>query len=84
VSISDTGAKVAPTGAVTVTDVADAAVTSALVAPKCTMLLLAVVLKLVPVIVTVVPVSPVFGLTDVILGGIGIGLFLKIERLFPT
>jgi len=65
-----TGSYVAPAGAVTVKLVAEAADTAALVAPNFTILLAAVVLKLVPVIVTVVPgtVVPEEGLMLVIVG----------------
>ena len=68
-----TGAMVAPEGTVTVRLVADGdPVMVALVAPKYTVSSDAVVLKFVPVIVTVVPGVPVFGLTVVIVGG-GVG-----------
>jgi hypothetical protein len=60
---------VAPTGEVTVNEVADADETTALVAPKYTILLAAVVLKFVPVMVTVVPGLAILGLTDVMAGG---------------
>ena len=53
-------------GTVTVSCVRDAAVTATLVAPKKTMLLAGVVLKFVPVIVTVVPTAPLVGVKLVI------------------
>jgi hypothetical protein len=53
---------------VTVSDVADAAVTVAWVPLNITVLLVLVVLKLVPVMVTVVPAAPVLGLMPVIVG----------------
>jgi hypothetical protein len=53
--------KVAPVGTVTVKLVAVAAVTVARVAPKNTMLLAGVVLKPVPVMVTVAPTAPLVG-----------------------
>ena len=58
----------APAGTVTVTLVAVDAVTVAPVAPKNTILLPVVVLKLVPVIVTDVPGAALIGLKDVIVG----------------
>jgi hypothetical protein len=63
------GAKVAPVGTVTVMLVAEAAVTVALVAPKYTMLLPAVVLKRVPVSVTDAPGMADAGLKEVMTGG---------------
>ena len=63
------GALVAPIGTNTVKLVALAAVTIALVAPKNTILLEAVLLKLVPVIVTVAPTAPEEGLKEVMVGG---------------
>ena len=62
------GLQFAPAGAVTVRLVAVAAVTLARTAPKKTILFDAVELKLVPVIVTVVPMGPELGLNDVIVG----------------
>jgi hypothetical protein len=62
------GAYVAPTGTVTVRDIEEAELTDAFVAPKKTTLLPAVVLKFVPVIVTVVPIEPDAGENDVIVG----------------
>jgi hypothetical protein len=56
---------------VTVSDVAEANETLALHAPKYTILLLAVALKFVPVIVTVVLIGPEVGKNDVIVGGGG-------------
>ncbi len=63
-------APAAPAGAVTVSDVVDAAVTVAAVEPKSTVSPDAVALNPVPVIVTVVPpaVVPLVGLIDVIAG----------------
>ena len=55
-------------GTVTVSWVVVAAVTVAFVAPKKTMLLAGVALKLVPEIVTDVPMGPLAGLKDVITG----------------
>ena len=52
----------------TLREVAVAAVTVAFVAPNHTMLLAAVVLKLVPVIVTVLPTGPDAGVKEVIVG----------------
>ena len=63
------GANVAPVGTVTVKLVVVAAVTVALVAPKNTILLAAVVLKLVPVIVTVAPTAALVGVKEVMVGG---------------
>lgn len=62
------GAKVAPVGTVTLKLVAVAAVTVALVAPKKTTLLTAVVLKLVPVMVTVAPTAALVGVKEVMVG----------------
>jgi hypothetical protein len=67
--VTEIGAYVAPAGTVTVSDVGKAELTVDLVAPKKTILLLAVVLKFVPVIITVVPMGPEFGENDVIVGG---------------
>ena len=79
---------VAPTGTVAVSEVAVAAVTVALVAPKYTMLLAGVVLKLVPVIVTDVPGLAGLGETEVIIGADKSGSFRNIEMddapLFAT
>ena len=58
----------APEGTVTVTLVAEAAVTVARVAPKNTMLLLGVALKLVPVRVTTSPGLALTGLNEVTTG----------------
>lgn len=57
-----------PKGTATVNEVAVAAVTVALTAPKKTMLLDGVVLKLVPVIVTDVPTGPEAGENELIVG----------------
>ena len=62
----------APEGTVTVTLIAEAAVTVARVAPKNTMLLLAVGLKLVPVRVSASPGLALRGLNEVMTGGSGI------------
>ena len=59
---------VAPLGTVTVKLVALDAVTFARVVPKNTMSLAAVVLKLVPVMVTVALTAPLIGVKDVIVG----------------
>jgi hypothetical protein len=56
---------------VTVSDIAEAAETSALHAPKYTTSLLVVALKFVPAMVTVVPIGPDAGENDVIVGGGG-------------
>ena len=58
----------APEGTVTVTLTAEAAVTVARVAPKNTMLLLGVTLKLVPVRVTTSPGLALRGLKEVMVG----------------
>src|SRR5471032_2209511 len=60
---------VAPAGTVTVRLVVLAAVTVAMVAPKNTMLLVVVALKLVPVMVTDVPTGPLAGVNEVMVGG---------------
>ena len=57
-----------PKGTATVNEFAVAAVTVALTAPKKTMLLDGVVLKLVPVIVTDVPTGPEAGENELIVG----------------
>ena len=62
------GSYVAPTGTVTVKLVAVAVVTVAFVAPNFTLLFAAVVLKLVPVMVIVVPGAPLVGEKEVIVG----------------
>jgi hypothetical protein len=62
--------KVAPVGTVTVKLVAVAAVTVARVAPKNTMLLADVVLKPVPVRVTVAPTAPLVGVKEVMVGAV--------------
>jgi hypothetical protein len=59
---------VAPAGTVTVRLVLVAALTAARVAPKNTTLLVVVVLKLVPVMVTEAPTTPVNGVNDVMVG----------------
>ena len=63
------GAYVAPEGTVAVTLIAEAAVTLARVAPKNTMLLLAVGLKLVPVKVTTSPGLALNGVNEIMTGG---------------
>ena len=65
---TDSLSKLAPDGTATVRLVAEAADIVALAAPKHTTLLAAVVLKLAPVIVTLDPGVPTFGLTPVIVG----------------
>lgn len=70
VLLTVTGAKVAPVGTVTVSEVEVALFTIASVAPKKTVLLAAVVWKFVPVIVTDDAGYPISGLTDVIVGGV--------------
>ena len=53
-------------------EVAVLAVTAATVVPKRTILLVGVVLKLVPVIVTDVPTGPLLGLKKVMLGAVDV------------
>jgi len=65
---TDMGWYVAPAGTVTVRLVLLPAVTVAIVAPKKTILLAGVVLKFVPVMVTVVPIGPLPGLKVVMTG----------------
>jgi hypothetical protein len=65
---------VAPTGIITLSEFVEAVATTAFTAPKYTTLFAAVVLKFVPVIVTVVPMDPDVGEKEVIVGGI-IGAF---------
>jgi hypothetical protein len=64
-------------GTVTVKLVAVAAVTVARVAPKNTMLLAAVLLKPVPVRVTVAPTTPLVGVKEVMVGACAQDLVLK-------
>ena len=71
-------------GTVAVSDVVPTAVTVAFVAPKYTMLLAGVVLKLVPVIVTELPGFAIDVLSAVMVGGIKSGLFLRIARVLPS
>ena len=66
----------APEGTVTVTLIAEAAVTVARVAPKNTMLLAAVVLKPVPVRVTTIPGLAFKGLKLVMMGGVIVMTFV--------
>ena len=56
---------VEPTGTITVSEVAVAAETVAIVAPKNTILFAGVVLKFVPLIITVVPMGPDKGAKEV-------------------
>ena len=77
------GVYVAPEGTVTVTLVALATLTLARVAPKNTMLLPAVVLKLVPVRVIVVPGLALTGLNEVMMGG-GISALRNTETVFEV
>ena len=72
----------APEGTVTVTLIAEAAVTVARVAPKKTMLLLAVGLKLVPMRVTAMPGLALRGLNEVMTGGSGISALRNTEIVF--
>ena len=58
----------APVGTVTVSEVVLPADTVARVAPKKTILFAGVALKLVPVIVTIVPIGPELGVKEVMLG----------------
>ena len=58
----------APVGTVTVSTVAEAVVTVAWVAPKKTMLFAGVGSKLVPVMVTVVPIGPLVGVKEEMIG----------------
>jgi hypothetical protein len=61
---------VAPDGTVQVMDVAVLAVTMAVVPLNCTVLLLGIALKFVPVMVTVVPTGPEAGVKEVMVGGV--------------
>src|SRR5476651_1753064 len=72
---------VAPAGTVTVKLVVLAAVTVAMVAPKNTILLVVVVLKLVPVMVTDVPTGPLAGVNEVIVGGGDTGLSRNMDTV---
>ena len=65
------GLYVAPVGTITLSEVEVADVTVALTAPNHTILFAAIVLKFVPVIVTVAPIGPEAGVKDVITGGEG-------------
>ena len=69
ISVTEIGAYVVPIGTVTVSEVELADTTTAFTAPKYKTLLLAVALKLVPVMVTVVPMGPEVGVKEVIVGG---------------
>jgi hypothetical protein len=62
------GWKVAPAGTVTVSEDETAVVTTAFTAPKKTILSVAVVLKLLPEIVTAVPTGPETGENELIVG----------------
>jgi hypothetical protein len=73
---------VAPIGTVTFMLVEVAEVTLALVAPKKTILLAAVALKLVPARVIVLPVVAVKLLIEVIVGGGGVDLITEIVYVF--
>jgi hypothetical protein len=68
ISVTVIGAYVAPVGTITLSEVVEAVVTTAFTAPKYTTLFAAVVLKFVPVIVTVVPMGPEVGEKEVIDG----------------
>src|SRR5476651_382201 len=72
---------VAPAGTVTVKLVALAAVTVAMVAPKNTILLVVVALKLVPVMVTGVPTGPLDGVNEVMVGGGNTGLLRSTDTV---
>ena len=74
------GANIAPVGTVVVNCVAVAALTVAFVAPKKTVLFAGVVLKFVPVMVTVAPTLPEVGVKEVIVGGSA--MLWKTETLF--
>jgi len=67
--VTETVPVLAPGGTVTVSAVAVAAMTAARVPLKATAFSAAVVLNLVPVIVTFAPIGPVFGLKPVTVGG---------------
>jgi hypothetical protein len=62
------GLYVAPAGTFTVIELTEALVTTPLTAPKYTILLAGIGLKLLPVIVTVVPIVPLKGENEVICG----------------
>ena len=81
--MTDIGPGVVPAGTVTLSEMGVADVTAALTAPKYTMSFAAVVLKFVPVIVTVVPIGPVVGVKKVITGG-GTVVALAAKLLAPS
>ena len=62
------GPKLAPAGTITVKLLTLAAVTIAFVAPKITILLVVIALKLLPVIVTEIPIGPFAGPNEFIIG----------------
>jgi hypothetical protein len=68
ISVTDILSKLAPEGTTTESEVVVADVGVAIVDPKNTTLFAGVLLKFVPVIVTVEPTSPNNGLKDVIVG----------------
>nr|WP_246027125.1 hypothetical protein [Sediminibacterium goheungense] len=76
--------QVAPAGAVTVSWVEDAVVAAAYAAPKKTILLPGVVLKPLPLIVTMVvpnvPVDPVIGVNELITGCAPDAITMNIEK----
>src|SRR5512141_2699291 len=67
-SVTEIGAEVAPTGTVTMSDVDAAELTDAFTAPKYTIFLEAVILKFVPLMVTLVPIGPLMGVKEMIEG----------------
>ena len=79
------GWHVAPVGTRTLSEVEVADVTFALTAPNHTTLFAGVVLKFVPVIVTVVPIGPEVGVKEVIVGGTAAPIvFLNTETVVLT
>ena len=88
------GSKVACKGTVTTIEVVVALITTAFTAPKYTVLLAAIALKLAPLIVTVVPTAPADGENEVIIGllyqvkpgkvALAPGLVTNTEPVAPT
>ena len=74
------GCSVAPTGTVTINCIVVALLTVAFVAPNQTILFATVVLKFVPIIVTVVPMAPLVGVKLVIVGTWERVISLKIKN----
>ena len=67
--INKIGPNDAPTGTVTIIEVAETELICAFTAPKKTMLFDNVVLKFEPLIVTIDPIGPIVGVKEVIVGG---------------